>query len=268
MMERFSKLITLLICTALSTFPLVSTGAVEFTADPQEYTAVYKVLRKNKNIGEVTVRLSQSDGIWTLHGFTHDMRGLADVLNVKGSQMVTGKWQDDRFLPENFDYSFSLIGYKTSWHAKFDWPSGIVTTRSRSGKTRLPLDSGALDPFSLFLNTRSYLAKNQSTMTVDVIDEDEIENHLYRAELQESVQTGLGCLKTTQVKRIRRNSKRTSLVWYANEYDFIPVQMLHFKKKDKSLRLQIISLKVAGQPVHPVGSCDNNDNEFNLTKLG
>jgi hypothetical protein len=38
--------------------------------------------------------------------------------------------------------------------------------------------------------------------------------------------------------------------------------MLHHKKKGKGLRLQIISLNIAGQPIQPAASCENNDSEL------
>lgn len=268
MTERLTKLTTLLVSTAISAFPSASLTAAEPATTAKEYTAVYQVLRNDKNLAEVTVRLSEEDGVWTLHGFTHDLQGLADLLNVKGVQTVTGRWLNGGFVPENYDFSFSLIGYKSNWNANFDWSAGIVTTRTKSGKSELPLASGAVDPFSLSLNISSHLASNQGQVAVDVIDEDEIENHVYEAEREEPVNTALGCLQTTRVKRIRKSSKRTSLVWYANDHSYVPVLAQHFKKKDKGLKLQIISLNVAGQPVHPVASCANLEAESRQSGLG
>ena len=256
-MESFSKPASLLFSTALLIFPPLWVRADEPSAVLQDYTAVYEVLRNNKKLAKVTISLSHQDETWTLHGFTHDMKGLADVLNVNGIQTVTGRWQEGRFLPGNYDFSFSLIGYKTAWHADFDWPSGVVTTRSKSGTAELSLANGAVDPFSLSLNIRSHLSEDQPQMALDVVDEDEIENHVYQADLNESVDTALGCLETTRVRRIRKNSKRTSLVWYANDYNYVPVQLRHFKKEGKGLQLQILSLDIAGQSVLPVGSCEN-----------
>jgi hypothetical protein len=243
-------------------------GAAETHAIPQDYTAVYKVLRNDKNLAEVTIRLSHQDDIWTLHGFTHDMRGLADVLNVKGTQTTTGIWQDGRFLPGDYRFSFSVIGYKSKWQANFDWPSGFVTTSSKSGDTQLPLAGGAVDPFSLSLNIRSLLAEKQTSMAVNIIDKDEIDEQMYRADLEESVDTALGCFQTTRVKRVRENKKRVSMVWYANDYSYVPVLMQHSKKKGNDFRLQIISLDVGGQQIQPESHCGNEGTKSRQTSLG
>lgn len=239
----------------LSAFPKALADALETPFIPEDYTAVYQVLRNGKNLAEITIGLSHQDDIWTLHGFTHDTQGLADLLNVKGAQTTTGRWQDGRFIPGDHKFSFSLVGYKTAWHADFDWPSGIVTTTSKAGASQLPLARGAVDPFSLSLNIRTQLANSQPHMAVKVVEKDKIEDHVYQADHEESVDTALGCLKTTAVKRIRKSSKRTSLVWFANDHNYVPVLMEHSKKNGKGFRLQIIALDVGGQLIQPVGPC-------------
>ena len=262
MMVRFIRLHLFFICAIFSALAVTSSRAAEASAIPPDYTAVYQVLRNDKNLAEVTVQLSHQDGIWTMHGYTHNMQGLANVLNAKGVQTVTGSWSNGEFIPESFRFSFSVIGFKSAWEANFDWPRETVTTRTKKGEFQLPLTGKAFDPLSLMLNTNSLLASAQNRMTVNVIDEDEIENHVYEADHDESIDSTLGCLSTTLVKRIRTNSKRTSQVWYANDHDFVPVLMQHFKKNHKGLRLEIRSLEVAGKTVQPVGRCESDEQEF------
>jgi hypothetical protein len=268
MMERFFRLTALaLIITLLSISP-VRAIALEGSMIPQDYTAVYRVLRNGQDVAEVTISLSHQDDVWTLHGFTHDMQGLADLLNVRGVQTATGRWQDGRFVPENYQYSFSVVGYKTTWQADFDWPSGVVTSSGKKGDVQLPLTSGAIDPFSLSLNIGSFLAASESQMNVNVVDENKIRNHLYQVDIKEPVDTALGCLETTRVKRMRKKLRRNSLVWYANEHNYVPVLIHHSKKKGNSFRLQIISLDIDGQPILPAASCEKNAPEFRQVGLG
>jgi hypothetical protein len=242
MMVRFFKITFLLLCTLPPALQVTAVEAEEVTTAPRDYTAVYQVFRNDKVLAGVTISLSHQDDIWTLHGFTHDMQGLAELLKVKGSQTATGTWH-----------------YKTDWYADFDWSTGFVTTRGKAGDALLPLTGGAVDPFSLSLNIRSHLAEDQPRMAVKVVDEDEIDDHVYQAELNESIDTPLGCLETTRVKRLRTNLKRISLVWYANDHGYIPVMMQHSKKNGNDFRLQIISLDLDGQIIQPVGSCGDND---------
>lgn len=224
-------------------------------AVPMEYTAVYEVLRKDKPVARVTLELSQHGEEWTFRGFTHDMQGLAKLLHVEGEQAVVGSWQQGYFQPDSYSFSFTLVGFKNSWRAEFDWPAKIVTTHSKQGKTSLPLAGGAMDPMSLFLNTGSYLSEGRVQIPIDLIDEDEIKNHLYAAQTSVLLETMVGCMKTTRVKRVRENSTRTSLAWYAETLGYIPVKLQHFKKKGKGMQVRIISLLIDGQDIRLPASC-------------
>jgi len=248
----------------LATITEVATAAEQYSV-PQDYTAVYKVLRNEKELAAVTISLSHQQDVWTLHGYSHDTRGFAEFLRIKGTQTTTGKWHDGRFRPDNYELSFSLIGFKTNWQALFDWQTGIVETTGKQGKSRLPMESYANDPFSLSLNLRYQLAKNLSAppvsspgdgvIDIKVVDEDEIENHQYRFDPQGRTNTGLGCLDTTLVRRVRENRKRLSLGWYAQDHQFIPVRMQHKSKKGTNLELLIVSLEIDGTEIQPTAPC-------------
>lgn len=268
-MERLFSLTSFSLCILLTVLSPASALAAETLSIPPDHTAVYKVMYKGEDLAKVTIQLVHEGDTSTLHGYTHDMQGLADLLKVKGVQTVTGHWQDGNFKPDNYDFSFSLVGYKSNWQAIFDWPEGIVTTNGKSGKVQLPLTGGAFDPFSLSLNVGSLLEQGQTQIEVNIIDEDKLQNHLYQVESVEPVDTAMGCLQTTRVKRIRKKkSKRTSLAWYANDYSYIPVQMQHFKKNGKGLSMQLINLEIAGQPIQVVASCMNGDAEARQAGAG
>lgn len=254
-MGTFTKLNSLLLFIVLSSIQPAPAKAAGPAVIPQDYTAKYQVLHNGNRLAEVTISLSHQGDIWTLHGYTHDTRGLADVLNVHGIQTTTGKWQNGRFYPDDYKFSFSLIGYKSAWRAAFDWPSGIVSSRGKKWDTELPLEGGAIDPFSLSLNIRSLLTETPQHMAVNVIDEDKIDQQVYRAESNETLDTALGCMETTRVRRIRNNAKRTSMFWYANDHDYVPILIRHAKKNGHDFKLKIISLEVDGLQVQPVGHC-------------
>lgn len=255
MMGPFIKLNTLLLFLFISIIqaePVQATGSSDV---PQEYTARYQVLHNGNRLADVTVRLSHEGNTWILHGYTHNTRGLADVLNVHGVQTTTGTWQEGRFYPEDYRFSFSMIGYKSSWHAGFDWVTGVVNSSGKKWDKQLPINGGATDPFSLSLSIRSLLAENQQHMTIDVIEEDKLDQQEYQAQSNEPLDTALGCMDTTRVKRIRKNAKRTSMFWYANDHNYVPVQVRHAKKNGNDFKLKIISLDVAGKDVLAVDHC-------------
>ena len=255
-MVRSSKSVRLqcatLIVLLLITTPVAAVGSLTI---PPDYTAVYKVLRNDRELAAVTIELSHSEDVWKLHGYSHDTRDLAKFLNIKGSQTTIGSWQDGRFIAENYAYSFSLIGVRQFWKASFDWQSQVVEIEDKHAKTSLPLDGFANDPFSLSLNLRVQLAAGLTEMSVRVVDEDKIEEHLYRIDARVKINTPLGCIDTTLLKRVREKSKRVSLGWYAQNKHFVPVRMQHRNKKGARLELLITALEIDGVPVEPTAAC-------------
>jgi len=240
------------------------TAALESATALREYTAVYDVLRKGKRLAAVTISLSHQQDSWKLYGFSHDPHGLARFLNVKGTQSVTGKWHDGKFRPDSYAFSFSLIGFKKSWQAFFDWQGGHVEIRSKKSKIRFPLDGDTTDPFSLALTLRSRWVENpadKSANEVDIriVDERKITHQVYRLEPQGRIDTPLGCLNITLVRKIRTNSKRASLGWYAQEYQFIPVRIQHKNKRGTKLELLMVSLEIDGTPVQPTAPCQGQE---------
>jgi len=119
----------------------------------------------------------------------------------------------------------------------------------------MSLESGAIDPFSLTLNIRSLLAGNPQHMAINVLDEDKIDEHIYQSDRSEALDTALGCMQTTRVRRVRNNAKRTSMFWYANDHDLVPVLIKHSKNTGNDFKLKIISLDIDGQLVQSVNRC-------------
>jgi hypothetical protein len=229
--------------------------ASESTAPAKEYTAVYKVLRNGKELAAVTIELSQEQDVWKLHGFTHDTRGLARFLNIRGTQTAVGKWLDGQFRPENYSFSFSLAGFRKSWQALFDWQSNLVTTKGSRGALPLQMSEDTNDPLSLSLNLRSELVKKQAQMSAYVVEEDKIKDHVYKVIGEEPTDTALGCINTTRLERLRDNPDRVSQGWYASNYNFIPVRMQHKSTKGNNFELQITALEIEGQAIAAVAPC-------------
>ncbi len=227
---------------------------------PRDYTAVYKVLRKDKRLAAVTISLSHQQDVWTLYGFSHDPRGLAKFLNIKGMQTAIGTWRDGKFRPDSYAFSFSLIGFRKSWQALFDWQAGNVEIRGKHDTIQLALDGATTDPLSLALNLRSQLVKSRAEesaheVDISIVDEGQIQRQVYRLEPQGRTDTPLGCINTILVRRVRANSKRVSLGWYAQDYQFVPVRIQHKNKHGTNLELLIVSLEIDGTPVQPTAAC-------------
>jgi len=271
-MAHFSSAVVALSAMLAGTSVMAAPAAKpEPISTPRDYTAVYKVLRKDKRLAAVTISLSHQQDVWTLYGFSHDPRGLAKFLNIKGMQTTIGTWRDGKFRPDSYAFSFSLIGFRKSWQALFDWQAGNVEIRGKHDTIQLTLDGATTDPFSLGLNLRAQLFDSQSEksaneVNINIVDESRIEHHVYRLEPQGRVDTPLGCIDITLVRRVRANSKRVSLGWYARDYQFVPIRIQHKNRRGANLELLLVSLEIDGTPVQPTAACQGQEASGNSVR--
>ena len=100
------------------------------------------------------------------------------------------------------------------------------------------------------------------SLTVDVIDRDEIENHLYRAHTGEFLDTALGCMKTARVERIRASP---SYVRADLDPEFLASDALDAKPR-RSPRLADLGL--LGYPHGATGEMRQHMPARRLTKIG
>jgi len=252
--KRLSQVICTLLIAALS----LEAQAVDKPPMPREYTAVYNILRNNKTLGQLTVSLSHNNDIWTMHGTIHDVHGLARLLAVKGMQRSTGRWQNDQFKPETYEYSFSVIGHKSGWLAKYDWSGSTIITREKRKELAFPLDDDTTDPLSISLSIRSHLLENTHRFTINVVDRDEVKALTFQTRDEEFTNTALGCFETIYVEHVlEKPSKRQTLGWYAKNLDFVPVRMDYLKKKGTNYGLRLISLDMDGEPTQTGPACQS-----------
>ena len=88
-----------------------------------------------------------------------------------------------------------------------------------------------------------------------MVEEDEIDEQNFRLLPAEWMETSLGCLRTTPVEKIRRNSKRYTRAWHAPDLDFIEVRVEHGKTGGNHLEMRITALSFGQEPVAPRLGC-------------
>lgn len=219
------------------------------------FEAVYEVTVDGKPRLETIISLSRQDDEWLLQSTSSGTRGLARFLNAKSNESSTGQWQELGFIPSEFRHHSKIAGRKDQWTASFDWDANTVTTLHEDGESVMPVSAGTSDPMSLTLALRAQLEKGLKEFSLEVVDEDEIDHHLYRAADIENLQTPLGCFEVVPLQRVRQNSKRYSSGWYATSLGYFPVQLMHGKKGSKKYQMRITRLVLDGKEMTGQADC-------------
>lgn len=222
---------------------------------PVPFDAVYEVLVDGKPRLEARITLVREGDAWKLSSTSSGTRGLARLLRVSSEEHSSGRLRDGRLEPLEFRHHTKVVGRDDRWSATFDWTERVVTTSTEDGGFELPLGEDTMDPLSVTLTLGRHLASGATEFTIGVLDEDEIDEHLYRASPPESLQTELGCLEVIALERVRENSERYSTGWYANELDHVPVRARHGKRGDREFDMRILRLELDGQAVAAREDC-------------
>lgn len=216
---------------------------------PVPFDAVYEVRVDGKPRLEARITLVREGDAWKLSSTSSATRGLAKMLKVSTEEHSTGRWRDGRLEPLEYRHHTKVAGRDDRWSASFDWAKQVVTTSTEDGDFELPLGEDTTDPLSVTLVLGRHLASGAPEFTIGVLDEDEIDKHLYRASPPGPLQTELGCLEVVALERVRENSERYSTGWYASELGHVPVRVRHGKRGGREFDMRILRLELDGQAV-------------------
>lgn len=225
-------------------------------ATPTAFEAVFEVHRNGKLIGESTFRFEVDSETWTLSTETRGTHGLAKLLGLEESSLSTGDWVGDLPRPARFEQTVHVAVKTVETRAAFDWASGTVFSEHEDGETVLDLSPGVVDPVAAGLAVRSGLARGESEWRLTVVDEDELEEHVFRIAEEAPLDTALGCRDTQRVDRDRGpDSTRYTRTWYARDLAWVPVQVTHGKTDGDHMESRLASLVLDGEAVAPVAAC-------------
>jgi hypothetical protein len=224
-------------------------------AEIKPYSARYSMYRNGQLTGKVEVRLHQQGEYWVIESEVSGTHGLARILDARDNEKVVGRIRDGRFRPDSYSRHTRLTGMDDLSTVNFDWDArSVQIIRDKEEKT-LELDSEALDPLSLKLEMRQRLSQQNPDMTFWLVDEDEIKEQKFRILKDEKLETSLGCLDTTPVEKVRKNSKRYTRAWHAPGLDHVAVRIEHGKTGGNHMEVRITELTLAGTAVLPRTGC-------------
>ena len=180
---------------------------------------------------------------------------MAKLLNARSSERSSVNLNSEQFQQLEYMQRSKVADRKDQWTTHFDWPNGRVTTHHEKGESILPVNAGTADPLTLTLALREQLERGLTHFFVEVVGEEEIDRHEFRTGKAANIQTSLGCFEVISLERVRENSKRYSVGWYATSLAYIPVRVRHGKKGGKEYEMRIKSLVQDCEAVTAASDC-------------
>jgi hypothetical protein len=157
------------------------------------------------------------------------------------------EWGEHGFLiPQRYRYDRTGLGKDRHALLTFDWDKRKVINQVQDSKWKMKLPKVALDKLSYQMQLRKDLINNAPLGPYKIADGGRLKTYEFEVLGNEILDTPLGKLETVQIKRIRKDQKRTTNIWLAKHWDYLIVKIQQREKDGKSYEFNI-SDAVVGQ---------------------
>ena len=230
----------LLFAFALLALPTVHAADLQpFSAS---YTADWKQLPMS---GQASRSLeSTGNGVWKL--------------SFKASMMIASLTEEstltldkDTLLPRSYHFERGGLGKAKKADLDFDWTAKMVTGTDRGDAVKIPLNRGMVDKSTYQLALQHDVAAGKKTMSYQVVDDGEVETYDFRVLATEKVDTKAGKIDAIKVERVRdpTQSKRTTVMWFAKDWDYLLVRLQQVETDGKEYNIMLLDGTVNGKVV-------------------
>jgi hypothetical protein len=230
----------LLFACALLTLPFAQ------AADLQPFSASYTADWKQLPMSGTAERslTKEANGVWKL-SFK------ASMMIASLSEESTLTVDKDTLLPQSYHFERGGLGKAKKADLDFDWSAKKVTGTDRGDAVNIPLNRGMVDKSTYQLALQHDVAAGKKSMSYQVVDDGEVDTYDFRVLGSEKVGTKAGQIDAIKVERVRdpTQSKRTTVLWFAKDWDYLLVRLQQVENDGKEYNIMLQDGKVNGKTV-------------------
>ena len=150
--------------------------------------------------------------------------------------------------PRHYLYKRSIVGVKKTETIDFDWDALQANYANGKKNQTVALTPGVLDNVTVKLQIRLDLKQGRDQFDYNIAKRGSVKENDYRLLGREILNTDLGQLKTLKLERVHDSDKRRTIIWLAEEWDNLLVQLEH-EENDETYTLYVSSASVNNNPV-------------------
>lgn len=207
------------------------------------FTAHYSVSKSGIEVGTTQLSLHENNGHWVLVSETEAIGLLKLIKPGKIIERSDLNMTEEGMKLRRYEHKEEERGGHRQAVGEADWAGGTLdfNYRGKIGKASL-VQPPLYDRLSSMLGVMQALSEDKREVALQVFDGDEIKQMRFEASNGELLSTPMGEIQALLVKRIRDNSSRKTLTWYAPSLNFLPVKIEQFKRGELVGRLEITSI--------------------------
>ncbi len=215
----------------------LATGA---SADngPAPFVAVYALSQGSLSFGTMERRFElKGDGGYRFLSRMKTTGVLSLVRSDKISEVSSGQLRDGRFVPDTYSYHNSR-GDKH--HAlRFDYGRGQVLRSDQVRPWSAAMPTAVLDKLVYQMQMMLDLGAHPPTLRYNIADKNKLKEYVFEDRGSEEVVTDVGRYQSVRLERGASAADRRTVVWCAEELDWLPVKV-EYREKDGSVTTALL----------------------------
>jgi hypothetical protein len=229
-----------------ATLSLFAAGGVSAAPDPSiaTYTAVYLVEYKGKDLGTSEFKVAY-DAAADTYEFTS--RTLAKgLLKLASPNPVVERSRfrvvDGRIRPLEFWYEDGSRKGEDNSHVEFDWQRRVAIVSGEGARREVALDDRTLDRGSMQVALMRDMAASGKPGDYRLVGEDAAQGYTFTDNGEATTPTGVGTIKTRSLTQQREGSTRSTWLWFAPDYGFLPARIEQRKEGEVQTAFKLDSV--------------------------
>lgn len=230
----------------LSLLPLQPMLALPANSDVTPYNATYKAKYNGIDITATHQLIKKENGVYLESSEAKSVLGKIS----ESSQFIASKEGD--LKSKRYSYKRSLFGVTRTETQEFDWTNEQIIYTKNSNSKKLRLEKNVFDMLTHKLQIRRDLRTGILASSYPVISRDKIREYVYEIIGQEILETSIGPIRTTKIRRVvNSNKKRETVIWLADDWEFLTVKLVHLEKGERH-QLDITRGRVGDKIIIPL----------------
>lgn len=227
---------------------LTATSAHTFASDcgsmPTPYSANYAVTRGDDKDGLMQVVLERTgENTFNYRMDTRVKWGIFDALIEQQSMF---RLRDGVIFPASFQLKQKVSIYQRNETVEFDWDLMKAKGTKKRSDFELELQPGMQDKLTVYLVLARALCEGENPIEVNVVSGPRLKPHNYRLQAVETLDTALGQLQVSHIRRGSPDEDRQTDLWLARELRFLPIEMV-YRDDDEVTRMRLVDISFDDQ---------------------
>lgn len=223
----------------ISATGLILTLPVWATSPLTPHTAEYQVNYGNIELGKARYKLPPSDN----DQFTYQFDSALSLLMLTDVRQIRSEFSlvDGQLVPMRYSQQRDGTGPSFNEQSAFAKTQGVVHTRYKDEKGKLPYEGVLFDPLMVQLQFRLDLSAGKEPLHYKMVKDNEIDEYDFKIVGNERLTIESGSYETVKIEVIRSSKKRQTFFWMAPDLSYLPVRLTHFEKGDKQLDIKLLN---------------------------